>query len=108
MPNTGRCSEDTLEERFWDKVKKTENCWLWKGAVNNKGYGKIGLGHGWVLAHRVSWILHNGDIPNKLFVLHSCDTPGCVNPDHMSLGTQAENLADMWSKGRWKRKAQSA
>ena len=93
----------TLEERFWPKVKKGNNCWEWVGAKNNKGYGNF-WAHGISgKAHRSSWEIHNGPIPKGLNVLHCCDNPSCVNPAHLFLGTQADNIKDMENKGREKR-----
>lgn len=91
----------TFEERFWQKVNKTESCWLWTGAKKPKGYGVIGVGgkkSG--LAHRVSWRLASGSDPGPLWVLHRCDNPSCVRPDHLFLGTAKTNTADMVAKGR--------
>lgn len=91
----------TLVDLFWEKVEKTGGCWLWRGATNPKGYGRTGVGsHRSALAHRLSWNLAHGQIPAGLFVLHRCDTPGCVRPDHLFLGTAADNTADMIRKGR--------
>jgi hypothetical protein len=95
-----------LEERFWRKVAKAgpDECWLWMGAKQSNGYGHIlrgGRYGGNVLAHRVSWEIANGQaVPDGLLVMHSCDTPLCVNPAHLSLGTYADNEADMTTKGR--------
>jgi hypothetical protein len=92
-----------IQNRFWPKVQKTDGCWLWLGAKHN-GYGQIGEGgrKGRVLmAHRVSWELHNGPIrPETLCVLHKCDNPSCVRPDHLFLGTQLDNIVDRHTKKR--------
>lgn len=91
-----------IHERLWDRVDKTENCWLWKGAVNDRGYGLIGAGKKGKLryVHRVSYEKHNGPIEAGKEVCHSCDTPHCVNPAHLFLGTHRENMEDMARKGR--------
>lgn len=94
-----------LNERFWAKVNQTSGCWEWTGSRNPKGYGQIqrgGRGGGLVLTHRLSWEIHNGSIPDSLFVLHKCDNPACVRPDHLWIGSKAENTADMMAKGRHK------
>lgn len=92
------------EERFWSKVAKSDGCWLWTGAIGRKGYGKFGIWgrkQGWEGAHRASWRLHYGDVPDGVFVCHRCDVPSCVRPDHLFLGTDADNVRDMHGKGRW-------
>ncbi len=94
---------DTFERRFWAKVRKTDSCWLWTAAINERGYGVIGKGGhrgGNVLAHCASWILHYGDIPRGKHVLHHCDNPPCVNPSHLWAGTQRDNMYDCIAKGR--------
>jgi len=90
-----------IEIRFWRHVTQgtLNECWLWQG-VKRKGYGVIGKNARWVLAHRLSWVLHNGPIPDNLNVLHRCDVKNCVNPNHLFLGSQADNVRDMDNKGR--------
>lgn len=86
--------------RFWDKVEKTESCWLWRGALGRFGYGAVHRSSGSRKAHRVAWELTKGPIPDALCVMHTCDVPACVNPDHLRLGSYADNNADMAAKGR--------
>lgn len=85
---------------FWRKVNKTDTCWNWTGFCNEDGYG-LRRWHGRkVYAHRFSWELHNGPIPAGLKVLHHCDNPPCIRPEHLFLGTQQDNIKDMDAKGR--------
>ena len=90
-----------VAERFWAKVQKTDGCWLW--VARNKvgrGYGRFHPSKRGVLAHRYSWELANGPIPPGLEVMHKCDTPSCVRPNHLKLGTHQDNMDDMVAKGR--------
>ena len=91
----------TLEDRFWSKVTKTDTCWLWT-ASRAKGYGSFSdwLNHRKLQAHRVSYEMAYGIIPDGLWVLHTCDVRACVRPDHLFLGTAKDNTADMMAKGR--------
>ena len=90
----------TASERFWEKVEKTDGCWVWQGAGHSMKYGYFGLDGRNRLAHRVAWELICGPIPDGLCVCHHCDTPKCVRPDHLFLGTHKQNSEDMVAKGR--------
>lgn len=95
--------KDFPEDRFWSKVEKTESCWNWT-AGNNRGYGQFSIGGrangGNILAHRFSYELVHGKLPPGVCVLHRCDNPSCVNPDHLFTGTQQDNIADKMGKNR--------
>lgn len=95
------CYTGTPESRFWSHVKKSEGCWIWTAGTNRGGYGKFSVHHeDGTTAHRFSWELHNGSIPDGLMVLHSCDNPPCVRPDHLFIGTHMDNCEDAVKKGR--------
>lgn len=89
-------------KNFWAKVKvgKPDECWEWQ--ANKQRYGRLRLNDKNPLAHRVSWLIHFGEIPQGMCVLHKCDNPPCVNPNHLWLGTQDDNMKDMANKGKRK------
>jgi hypothetical protein len=101
MPQGGRLMIDEVaERRFWAKVEKTEDCWIWTGARNPDGYGNVGIRKKFMKAHRVAWMITSGPIPEGMRVLHRCDNPSCVKPDHLFIGSQYDNVKDMERKNR--------
>lgn len=98
-----RAAIPPIEERFWSKVIKSEGCWTWSAAHDKDGYGLFNFienGLRKCRAHRFVWTLTYGHIPEGLLVCHLCDTPSCVRPDHLFLGTVGDNNRDAFSKGR--------
>jgi hypothetical protein len=92
----------SASKRFWGRVNKKNNkdCWVWEGTKNYAGYGYLNLSGIRVKAHRVMWMIYNHDIPEGKIICHQCDNPGCVNPNHLFLGTLKDNSVDMTNKGR--------
>jgi hypothetical protein len=102
-PMSPFATREGLPDRFWARVDSSQpdGCWIWKGRRTTRGYGTVNAGLGKNLAaHRASWQIHNGPIPDGLWVLHHCDNPSCVRPDHLFLGTHDDNMRDMALKGR--------
>lgn len=90
---------------FWSRVNKTDNCWDWIGTNRGNGYGCLEINSKLISAHRFSWAIHFGHIPQKLFVLHKCDNKKCVRPDHLFLGNASDNNKDRANKNRsWRPK----
>lgn len=90
-----------MEQKFCRKVNKTDSCWLWTGRLDSGGYGRVSQGNGqWRKAHRVSYELFTGSIPEGLVVRHLCNVRACVNPEHLAVGTHKDNVADMDRAGR--------
>lgn len=87
-------------DRFWAKVQITDGCWLWCGSLYTNGYGRFWAYGRMRMVHRFSYEIRFGSIPDGMFICHACDHPPCVRPDHLFLGSHADNMADMRAKGR--------
>jgi hypothetical protein len=91
-----------VEERFWDKVDKSGDCWLWTAGKYSNGYGMIGVNGKVKVASRVSYELTYGEIPEGMHICHKCDNPSCVRPDHLFVGSRSVNMKDCFTKKRGK------
>jgi hypothetical protein len=92
-----------LLDRFWERVEKSDGCWTWRGDKDKDGYGRLGRGGQGGLkyrAHRLSYMIHSGPIPDGVVVCHQCDNPSCVRPEHLFLGSVADDHLDAKTKGR--------
>lgn len=87
-------------DRFWEKIDKTGDCWIWTAAKTNKGYGKLTIRRRTWIAHRFAFTITHGMIPSSAHVLHRCDNPPCCNPDHLFLGSNDDNIRDRIAKWR--------
>lgn len=95
--------EISQEQRFWNKViKHDDGCWEWAGNKTTRGYGRVRWNGAGEYAHRVSYMIHYGSIPDGMVVMHKCDNPQCTRPDHLQIGTQADNVRDRDMKGRYR------
>jgi hypothetical protein len=93
----------SIQERFEEKfsVSPDSDCWIWNASKNSKGYGTFSFEkRGTEGAHRASWLIYRGEIPKSMYVLHHCDHAYCVNPDHLFLGTNSDNMQDCAQKNR--------
>lgn len=99
-------ASESMPRRFWEKVDKSGECWVWTAATFSTGYGAFRLGKRQMKAHRVAWLIEHGKDPLG-FVCHRCDNPLCVRPDHLFVGTAADNMRDRNQKGRTSQRERS-
>lgn len=88
------------ENRLWSRFHEVDGCWVWQGATQAPGYGRISWGGVYWYTHRLAWRLVHGPIPEGMFVCHTCDNPPCIRPAHLFLGSPKDNIADASGKGR--------
>ena len=91
---------NSVVEKFWSLVRKTDRCWLWCGWKGDRGYGRFVIDGVRYRSHRLAWWINGKEIPDGMLVCHRCDEPSCVKPDHLFVGTSKENTRDMVQKGR--------
>ena len=92
---------DMRVDQFWNNhIERDNGCWEWQKGKNDRGYGEVSINGISLYVHRFAWELLNGEIPGGMCILHKCDNPSCINPDHLFIGTQLDNVRDMLSKGR--------
>ena len=89
-----------ISDRFWSRVDRSGDCWLWTGTIQHGGYGVLRINGKTMRAHRLAWEFEHGEIPENMVVMHICDNPRCVRVSHLRLGTQLDNIADRGSKER--------
>jgi len=97
------CYHEPVEQKFWHYVKTgaEKECWEWLGYKDKDGYGKMRTGNTNQAAHRISWQIHNGEIPTGQMVLHKCNNPSCINPSHLYLGDHLQNMQDRLNSGHY-------
>ncbi len=102
LKNTGttKIRIRSREDRCWEQVHQCDNCWTWVASTDKEGYGNFKVKRKRCRAHIVSWEIHKGRIPAGMCVLHKCDNPPCIRPEHLFLGSVKDNSADMVTKGR--------
>ena len=99
--NSGQFKKIPFEKRFYESIlEDSKGCWIWQKCRDRDGYGRTSIDRKQIWAHRASWVLHYSEIPRGLCVLHKCDNPPCVNPEHLFLGTNEDNMLDKINKGR--------
>jgi len=90
----------SVEDRLWSRIDQGPDCWVWPGGHDKDGYGHIKVDRIQQSTHRLAWTLTHGPVPAGMLVLHHCDNPPCCRPDHLFLGTHADNMRDRATKGR--------